>query len=94
MIVFSILIKLLKYKMKFYNPFRWHIVEQDSVYYIRKWTMLGWAYLCGSLDLKIEYFTSAFVGIATLDKAIAKIKALPLIKAERELKRKIKIYTV
>jgi hypothetical protein len=30
--------------MKFYNPFKAHIVQYCDKYFVRKWSLLGWVY--------------------------------------------------
>lgn len=36
--------------MKFYNPFKAHIVECNGVYYVRALRLGGWEYLCHTSD--------------------------------------------
>jgi len=35
--------------MKFYNPFKWHIVKSGDYYFIRRYTLLGKEYLDSDL---------------------------------------------
>lgn len=72
---------------KFYNPFKAHIIEFNGEYFVRKLTLLGWAYKSNNTDywyhFKLDYVAhkSYRAAVATLNrtslaKSLAKAKKI------------------
>ena len=57
--------------MKLYNPFKWHITKAGPVYFVRRWSILGWRYLSAD-DLSYTWsiaFRNKFCALSSLDAA-------------------------
>ena len=77
--------------MKFYNPFKLHIIGIDDKFYIRKLTIFGWEYL--DIECGIIYFwcgdSKSFAKFNTLEKAKLALVAYPELIKEEIKKKKV-----
>jgi len=80
--------------MKLYNPFKWHIIEQNRVFYVRKYTIgLGWLYLDSHRATTLEWMKRiSNAGFPSLEKAQEKLKNYPELLQEEKNKQKIKVH--
>lgn len=60
--------------MKLYNPFKWHVVKQGEVYFVRKFVGF-WLYLDTDLLQWTENFKFEYCALPTKEKAFALIES-------------------
>ena len=77
--------------VKFYNPFKIHILESEGFFYVRKRKLIGW----GFLDQKDNYwwysFTSSYKRWANFKTYEDTIKRIELYKSKPD---KGKVYAI
>lgn len=80
--------------MKLYNPFKWHIIEQNGLFYVRKYTIgLGWMYLDSHRATTLEWMRCVpNAGFPLLEKAQDKLKNYPALLQKEKDKQKIKVH--
>jgi hypothetical protein len=80
--------------MKFYNPFKPHIIEKRGRFWIRKRVILGgWMYL-DDLPMSLDWFNMGLIAdsFSTHEEASIKLSALDsLIKKNNEF-NKVKVH--
>lgn len=79
--------------MKLYNPFKWHIIEQNGRFWVRKYSIAGWLYLenkPNEINIWLhKYETLAF---KTLEDASVKLHKYPELLQKEKDKQKIKVH--
>ena len=62
--------------MKFYNPFKWHIIEHEGLFLVRRYSFLFcWEYLdCLPMTTNTWKFSLRYATFLTLEEAKFKLK--------------------
>ena len=79
--------------MKFYNPFKWHIIEQGGRFWVRQFSILGWLHMSNGDDAVYLWVTRLTAcSFSSLEKAEDKLKKYPEILRKYKESQKIKVH--
>ena len=78
--------------MKFYNPFKWHIIEQYGRFWVRKFELHGWAYMSTNDSIWSWRFATSDCAFYSIESAQEKLNKYPSQLKEYKDKQKIKVH--
>jgi len=79
--------------MKLYNPFKWHIIEQNGGYWIRKLSFGTWLYLENKPnEINTWLHQHITLSFKTLEDASVKLSKYPELLKKYKDHQKIKVH--
>ena len=78
--------------MKFYNPFKWHIIEKDGLFWVRKLELHEWAYMSTNDSVWLWYMAHPECAFHSLEDASVKRYKYPELLKKYKDQQKIKVH--